>query len=129
MSMVAEDLVGVRALLILRGRAVGSFCDDDGRLCLRQAMIEVSNAPSTTLGDGGTHIGMRPRVEEAAARDSAMHRELVRHLPQGLQELPGRLVYHPQGLDVLACFNDEPATCDEDVLDLIDKALADLGAL
>lgn len=41
MTSVADDLVALRTLLILRGRGVGKWVDADGRVCLLQAIAHV----------------------------------------------------------------------------------------
>ena len=114
---LADDLIAVRTLLILKGRAVGGLIDDEGRVCLRQAMMTVSRSQKP-----------EPSVHHVDL-DSDMYQALVPYLPAALRAQAEENPYCYFGCsDLLSLFNDMYAT-DEDILNLIDKALADLGAI
>lgn len=137
---VADDLIAVRTLLILQGRARGTLKADDGRVCLRQAMLTVSISgndigvfedPQSKLLDDEADW-YQPLVA-AYARDVAMFNELLKHVPSYPGYPPtfgtGLLPKLPNetGCDVLGAFND--SVTDDVIFSLIEKTLADLGAI
>lgn len=134
---ITDDLIAVRTLLILRGRAVGKWEDDDGRVCLRQAMKQVSRTASepSILDDPGLKTCIESEEEyeywlhhnSARARDVQMHHALTKYLPEELLRKWQINRYYAAG--PLSAFNDDLAQSDQDIFDLINKALADLGAL
>lgn len=142
---VVDDLIAVRTLLILKGRAIGKWTDEEGRVCLRQAMMDVCNprnsASCSAFEDPGwkafaTDFGYDATVKsdpyteraEALTRDREMFWTLFKYLPIKIQAFIRLSGWDEHGADQLAVYNDKHAT-DQDILNLIDKALADLGAL
>ena len=125
---VDDDLIALRTLLILRGRAMGRL-EDGGNVCLRQGMQLVSGMADRDLVRQYRATYSRSYPPIPFSRDKAMHDALVEYLPANLRAEPEMLVYSPDpNNSILAHFNDLVDTRDEDVLGLIDKALADLGA-
>lgn len=123
---VADDLIAVRTLLILQGRAVGALKDDEGKVCLRQAM-------RTVTGDPRRYTGVDPEHEGDAAfwRDKAMHEALLRHLPEGVLAAHAKDDHYSLNPNesALAAFNDSQSVTDQDVFDLIEKAIANEGGM
>lgn len=121
---VADDLKAVRALLVQKGRARRMLTDNDGKVCLRQAMIETV---------GYKHIRsyhaewvFKTPVPHQIIRDLEMQTALAKHVPAEyiFESADTAYILHM----ALTMFNDDTPH-DEVILDLIDKALADLGEL
>lgn len=98
-----EIIQGARELLSDPTRwHKGWFSDGEGAFCVRGALGHVAGTyPTTPL--------------------ETWHR-LRDHLPEGFRQFSG-------GPDMLAAFNDDPDTTHADIINLLDKTLADLGAL
>lgn len=109
---LADDLIALRALLILRGRAVGEWIDADGRVCLVQ---------------GIDHMLKQEDPTEYVERASAMFTALAPHLPEPYDQFARQDDVSSCGA-TLMIYSDSHAD-DRDVFNLIDKALAELGAL
>lgn len=114
---VADDLIAVRTLLILRGRAVGDWEDNHGRLCVGHAISYVARH------DGAAQHQMADALIEHL--DPKMVARATRAIKR---EVPGA-TEDTYWLGIIAVYNDQIAEDDQDVFDLIDKALAELGAL
>lgn len=78
------------------------FCDGRGAFCVRGALAKAAGRP----------LNETPLDEWDA---------LTCHLPKHFAEISGS--------DPLSEFNDHPDTTHQDILDLLDKTLADLGVL
>lgn len=98
-----EIIQGARELLSDPTRwNKGGFTDGHGAFCIRGA-----------LGHVHGNVDMTP--------SGPWHR-LREHLPEDFRHFAG-------GPDMLAAFNDHPDTTHQDIINLLDKTLADLGAL
>lgn len=80
----------------------GWFTDGQGAFCVRGALAHVAG-----------NVAMTPLEPWVRLRD---------HLPEDFRHFAG-------GPDMLAAFNDHPDTTHQDIINLLDKTLADMGAL
>ena len=112
---VVDDLKAARAE-VEKGWCKRTFGDSEGNVCTRGA---VNTAVS------GDPFALYAAVVEPATMDDWWERQaaaceqLRKHIP------PAAVT----GLEPIAEFNDAPTTTKQDVLNLFDKALADLGGL
>lgn len=108
-AQVISDLKAARTELVCRGRSVGNLLDKQtGKVCLLGALTVAAVGKNFVKGDEYSPRPMRAR----------------RALEAKLAEL------HPLWADrPLFFYNDWYQTTDDDVLELIDKTLADLGGL
>lgn len=140
-SQLIDDLMAVRMLLMLNGRAVGQLTDDEGQSCLRQTMFNVLRGSRPSAHHIFEDPGLKQYDEqyyaddpywsdefvEQQARDALMYFTLFEYLPEDFKErFRGKPLDRAGCCDALAQYNDSHD--DQDVLDLINKALADLGA-
>lgn len=117
---VIEDLKAARAELVKRGRSRGYMVRADGQVCAIGAIGVATVADFERL-----YLDAKNNVSDtglakwsyglASLRCLRARQALRRHVPRddGFIEL----------------FNDDENTTDQDVLNLFDKALADLGGL
>jgi hypothetical protein len=105
-AQLIADLKAARAELVARGRCRGELVDADGKVCAIGAI-------AVATVDGFMEISLASReISLGEQRPNRCLTALEAHLP-----------------DVISAFNDNSATTDQDVLDLFDKTLADLGGL
>lgn len=114
-EQLVADLKAARAELVARGRCTGRLSLDDGRVCALGAVA------AATLGGELSAIGYDDLVENQRAK-------------RVWGALLSALGQPPTPLDVgfsndVDGFNDRRSTTDDDVLNLFDKALAELGGL
>lgn len=101
---LADDLINLRTLLIMQGeRARDIWRDKQGHLCLVGAIVHVT-------------CRSMPGESTQSFDDFDALRDAVR------PKIPSKY----RGL---VSFNDDPAVTEQDILDVINKALAELGAL
>lgn len=115
-AQLIADLKAARAELVARGRCRGVPVHPDGRVCIIGAIGAGMYEDFTGLAEEAQYNALyqdRPRRVRSA---------LSAHLPENL---------HVDSWvdDEVAAFNDCRATTDQDVLDLFDKTLANLGGL
>lgn len=111
-AQLIVDLKAARAALVTRGRCRGQFVKDD-KVCAIGA-IGVATLEGFEHEDSDSQY-------ETTCRDVRLIR--------AVNALARRLsVLHPDAVNVWR-FNDDLLTTDQDVLDLFDKTLADLGGL
>jgi hypothetical protein len=109
-AQLIVDLKVARRELVARGRCRGTLLDrSTGAVC---AMGAVSVATIEGFDQLATSDDWCS-AQSASARFLRAERQLSRYAPNGSVET----------------FNDSPATIDQDVLDLFDKTLANLGGL
>ncbi len=101
---VVEDLKTAKGH-VANGWHQGSLSDRNGNVC---AMGAIALAV-------GVELDLEDVGEVDWARHTAAHMELRKHLPISFESVPD--------------FNDDIETTHQDVLNLFDKALADLGGL
>jgi hypothetical protein len=107
-EQLISDLKAARAVLVKRGRCQHTRIAGDGTVCVKGAI-----GIATVFG----FAAMRGHGKQEAALAEDRPWNTTRALEQYLD---GRYVWE---------FNDDPATTDQDVLNLFDKALAGLGGL
>lgn len=116
-AQAIADLKAARAELVARGRCQGSLVKEDGQVCARGAIGVALNPDFETkyLSEEKTPIGTDAWTYTfITQRWYNVHHAIRRHLPDGTW---------------IEQFNDAPTTTDQDVLDLFDKTLAELGGL
>lgn len=101
---VIEDLKAARQH-VERGWMQGKLTDYNGNVC---AMGAVSIAAGMRIGSMVSHTMEWDRHQ-------AQYEALMKQIPEGFFDV--------------AAFNDDPATTKQDVLNLFDKALAELGGM
>lgn len=117
-EQLITDLKAARAELVKRGRCRGRLVTESGQVCARGATAVVaadkfealylSRAKDAQGDQSWTYELTTPRARLA-------EQALRRHLPGPYRGIES--------------FNDDLRTTDQDVLNLFDKALADLGGL
>lgn len=115
-KQLIADLKEARAQLIARGWCRGDFLAPDGSVCALGA-VRTAIDPTYNRGYWNSVIDM------AGGRYVNAQRALEDHLPV----TSGRCAVGRCGH--VDCFNDRAASDAQDVLDLFDKTLADLGGL
>lgn len=122
---VIDDLKAAKAELVTRGRHTGSLVGPYGRICLLGA---IGAATLENFLAFATH-NPREAFSDLASeqRPRAVVGALLPHVGRPLWG--GYTEGEPDPTEWLWAFNDDKATTDQDVLDLFDKALADLGGL
>jgi hypothetical protein len=107
-EQLISDLKAARAVLVKRGRCKGTRIAGDGSVCVKGAI-----GVATVFG----FAAMRGN----GLQDAALAEDRPWNTTRALEKyLGGRFVWE---------FNDDPATTDQDVLELFEKALADLGGM
>ena len=122
-KQLVEDLRATREVLISRGRCTGDLMKMDGKVCLDGAIgIATIDDYQHIITMYGSQTGyMSMHLNE---RCKAVVRSLHQCLPKDFVDTTGSsMVAH------LFNFNDDPVTTDQDVLGLVDKALAQEGGL
>lgn len=114
-EQLVADLKAARAELVKRGRCTGNLMSQDGRVCALGA-VAVAVMQDDLTGIGYDELFDNPRANKAWGA-------LLSALGQPPQPLDVSF------LDDVDGFNDSVATTDADVLNLFDKALAELGGL
>lgn len=103
---VIEDLKAARHYIEQNGWTQGALRNiEDGSICAMGAVCLAA----------GMQIGSPTSVLVEWDRHQEMYDELKKHVPEGFFDV--------------AAYNDDPATTKQDVLNLFDKALAELGGL
>lgn len=121
-QQLIDDLKAARQELVTRGRCTKDLVSDDGRVC---ALGAVGVAVVENFIEMHTYddVAAFAEVEFLNDRTRAVVQALCDHLPV-LETLDHGVYTEP-----LWRFNDKQSTTDRDVLNLFDKALADLGGL
>ena len=122
-TQVVADLKAARAELVRRGRCIGHMVRDDGSVCTTGAIgvaIDVEFEShymqwARLGGNTGSSGGREWSTVTMSPRFWAVKRALRQHVPDGSNYVEG--------------YNDKFTTTDADVLNLFDKALAELGGL
>lgn len=112
-SQVIADLKAAKEELARRGRHMGEMVGPGGTVCARGAIGCAVIPGFAEMVNDNVRIHAFVRSE----RFQAAERELRRHLPDDYW------------VKAVWAFNDDHKTTDTDVLNLFDKALADLGGL
>lgn len=112
------DLKAARAELVARGRCRGQLVNEDRQVCVRGAVGVVISPKFEEMYLNPIYSGGIPNW----ARELSEDWQRVRRVESVLQA-------HVPGGTRIELWNDDPETTDEDVLNLFDKALAELGGL
>lgn len=121
-QQVIADLKAARQELVTRGRNVGQRVAHDGRVCALGAIAVavVEDFSQLYLNNAKDVYGYRWCTELRNPRIAAAEAALIPHVPNP--------VYGSWNHSISA-FNDRVDTTDADVLNLFEKALAELGGL
>lgn len=119
-EQLIADLKATKAVLLHRGRCKGSLMAEDGRVCLIGAI------GMATVDEFAWEIQINEasawNLVELGERSAAVIQALRPHIEQRRSEelYPSERLY---------TFNDSSKVVDQDVINVIDKALADRGGL